>query len=264
MKKIELIKAVLDTLGDKYLIDNVLGYLEEEMQETGEVFPKNKQKHVGVEIEFDSLHSMLELIVELGKVKSLKGKYQIKTDCSVNSQYHYDGFEIALVDTEKGISNSLKCLLKVLKKMKCTVDETCGIHVHLDCRTRDRNKVFNNLLKAQKLLYLIADPNRALGQYSKYQSIVNPVQKSAHSYGIELSNFDTVEVRIMQGSLDYNYITNWINLLVNISNKKSNIKNTEHEEVVKELKLNTNLNRYIKKNVTKKKIHLLKDVLWAS
>jgi len=219
------------------------------------ILPKNKKRHVGVEIEIDSPSSRFSISKDIFKV-GLIDKVSLGEDSSIyswlrNNNYEEEhGYEIRVIDTEKNISKTLKKVCKILKKHKAETNLECGLHVHIDCRNRNRTLVFDNFLKAQKLLYKIVSPDRANGDYSMARNISNTDTYSSHEYGVECSIFDTVEIRMHQGTINFNDINNWITLLLKIANKTTSYKRyTTHKSIINLTSFKDDTKKYINKNI---------------
>ncbi|PCI45825.1 MAG: hypothetical protein COB41_00100 [Proteobacteria bacterium] len=196
--------------------------------------PLNRSKHVGIEIEFDSASSLGDIFADFTDA-GLSRHVSLVTDCSVDSWLRDgddwdddEGYEVRIIDTQKNIANTLKKVCDVLKKHKAEVSSDCGLHVHIDCRSRDTSLVFKNLLKAQKLLYRLVKEDRLNSSYGCYRDIHTATQDSRHRFGIEVSRINTVEVRMHHGTVDFNEINNWINLLTKIAGKRTKYKRKDY------------------------------------
>lgn len=179
--------------------------------------PVTKENHVGIEIEFCS-HSDFDDIMDDIFTYNLIDSVALGTDCSVYGPG--EGYEIKLLGTEKTIHDILGKVCKLLSNHGAVVNDTCGLHVHIDCRNRKRDKVYRNMMRAQHLLYKMNPEHRQDNGYSDW-CWNEDNQRSGHYAGVEWSNKGTVEVRLHEGTTDFKTISNWVKLLVKIANKKT-------------------------------------------
>jgi len=234
---------LIKNLDEHQLYDIVYDLNERNSEST----PNNKKRHLGIELEFYSKTRRRDLLFDLFTKTSLCNKINLGGDCSIRTPDMETGYELRLLTTEKDYEKDLKELCKALKKNKCKVNISCGLHVHIDCRYRDSDIVFNNLIKAQNLLYSLVKHDRIENQYSCIQEVENPTICSDHSWGVEKSVFDTVEARLHHGTLDYSEIVNWIKILTKIANKKTEYKKYK---TYKTIINNTNFNKITKEYIT--------------
>lgn len=209
--------------------------------------PKTKKNYVGVEIECFSSCERHDLYLDLYEA-NLTEKVSVGSDGSVRpnsvSQLPY---EIRLIDTERGIANSLRKLMKILDKRDFRVNDTCGLHVHLDCRNRDKDAVYNRLLRSQILLYGLVGKNRLDNQFCRYSSSTTRYDKY-RAINYATGGKRTVEVRLHHATMNVDDIINWINLLVKVANAKtSSVQLRNPKNASQELKLGTKLKQYLNK-----------------
>ena len=195
--------------------------------------PSNSNNHVGVEIEFYCNTTREILAIEFYK-EGLKDKIMVGTDNSVkNYPMGFFGHEVKVLDDEDNIFKTLQHVCSILMRFDARVNITCGLHVHLDMRNRDKNVVFHNLVKSQKILYKMNPKRRLVGEFSKLLD-VNTLDKAMEKYpeaggrqdryfGVNhhsLKRHNTLEVRIHAGMIDKDKIINWVKLLTHIANIK--------------------------------------------
>jgi len=230
--------------------------------------PSNEDtsKYVGVEMEFLSLDSVEELSSEFfALLPELANKLTIKRDGSIYNNgisNDYSGVEIAILDTESNIKNTVKQVTDLLTKLDCKTNRTCGIHVHLDVRNRDHKTVFHNLCTFQKYMYAMNPKSRKNGQYSKltrgkdfdkhirgngYNSRYKGV--NAQSY----RNYKTIEVRMHCATLSDTKINYWVNILTNIANLEDKVMRcpVKIEKFFDIIKLNEDAQVYVKSRIAK-------------
>jgi len=193
--------------------------LIEDVSDTRLITPLSKKNHVGVEIEFISKSEYFDIAFDI-RDSGLENKVVLGFDCSINSLQQGEGYEVKVIDEESSINNTLKQVLLILRDHKAYTNESCGLHVHIDTRNRDVNKVFHNFLYAQDLLYKLSSDDRKYSTYCRKQDLNNICTYSSHSYGIEISEIDTIEIRMQDATLDLKLISNWIKLLITIAKKR--------------------------------------------
>lgn len=207
-------------------------------------YPKEaNDKYVGVELEFLSPVDKEVLGGKLydlgmGKFVTLKEDHSIKcshgsypTDCAEHRGNEW-AHELCVIAKEGEFKEVITTICKLLNELKCTVNKTCGMHVHLDCRNRDAEKVYQNLISAQGIL-LRMNPKSRVEKYAKQNKErdfkIAMTQGGAGNggmridegryYAINAKSFNThktIEVRVHAGTVDVVKITNWITMLVRI------------------------------------------------
>lgn len=192
-----------------------------------DIVPKTKQNHVGIELEFiapkDSYINIMLNVVEKGLDKNVVLGYDGSID-----DFDYEernGYEIKIIDTEKNIIKTVKRVLNILSWEDAYVNETCGFHVHLDGRNRNRIEMYDKLYNMKYILYKMANPSREDNSYCSMPEEPNH-DIGHHCEGIEITSKNTIEVRLHHGTLDFTEISNWIKLLLRIvktSSKKNDV-----------------------------------------
>lgn len=225
--------------------------------------PRSKQtNYVGLEFEFYTTASKHDIARELVKA-NLHNKVYVKYDLSIHPdadwlyedvwcgdcQENYDdggyinddnecdgcnqwlGAEVCLISTEKEVCSDIKKITQMMFNVNAQVNETCGLHVHLDMRNRDHKLCFSNLVAAQDMLFSLVNSDREVNQYCQKISTRDFDMESPRHYtainGPESYNRrKTIEVRIHQGTTELKEIQNWVKLLMNIVNLKEMVPNT--------------------------------------
>lgn len=204
--------------------------------------PTTKDNYVGVEIEFlmargkrdklvkDLVKAGLEYNVHVGNDGSVIDNTfvpQYRTvrrdgwtdQIMTNADARPTGMEIRVLATEKEISDVIKKTCKIIQENGGYVNATCGLHVHLDMRNRDFEKVFNNFYFSQKLLFSTQPVMRKNGTYSKMlraKKVTND-----RYYGVNRLSYKehkTLELRMHEGSVDEKEILVWVGSLIKIAN----------------------------------------------
>lgn len=187
-----------------------------------------RSNYVGVELEFISSIPSIELMERFVNAK-LVNYVTVVDDGSIEKNEDGDGYtvELKILAREAILSQVLKKVMTLIPAGSY-VNRTCGLHVHLDMRNRDKDKAFTNLYKSLEYLMLRVDDSRFDNSYcelntsydsdtfdkavkkGRYQAI-NP-----HSY----SSYKTLEVRLKESTLSYKEVNTWTQDLIDIVNDK--------------------------------------------
>lgn len=176
--------------------------------------------------------------------------------CECNCSPNGDGHEIAIVAKSTVIAEIIRKVCAVLKTHDAEVNDTCGLHVHLDARKENEELMFTNLVNAQKLLYNMVPRSRWTSQYCRPNNYETDMG-SYHSryYGINPESYGrhkTIEVRLHSGSVNAEKINKWIILLKKIAYSKNAIKKVDHiNDLTSHVKLSYKTLTYIKERVEK-------------
>ena len=223
----------------------------------GSIKPKTTKHCVGVEIEciFPINAEVARFFLsKLFQEKQLASKTRIGDDGSVKSKNPgHGGLEIRVIDTETNIFNTIVEVCKCIAQLKGYVNNTCGLHIHIDMRTRKYKEVIvHNLIKTQEFLYSMVHKNRAHSNFSvkipekikrviRYEidpdnmfrdipvieeinrTFLNSTKYAKHQDGLNFGayrKYRTIEIRMHEGTLSAYRINKWIKILLAIFNKK--------------------------------------------
>lgn len=216
--------------------------------------PKDNQKYIGIELEFYSRVSEFELgqyIIHAG----ISEFVNLGSDGSVHPPRGYNAYEMRILTTEKNLNKTVAAVCSILNHVDSGVNKTCGMHVHLDMRGRNKEKAFYNLVNSQSLLYSLNPSSRRNNSYCRptpstdfeaYENQRDGINKHA------FSEHRTIEVRIHAGTLDKHKITNWVKLLIKIvDHDQLSVKHSTLAAFSKEYKLSSTLIHYIKERLEK-------------
>lgn len=204
-------------------------------------FPKEiASNYVGIELEFlapITKEALGELLYDanLGRYVTLTDDGSIKcthganlNNCDKGCYGKEFSHELCIIAKESEYKGVMETVCKVLSEVKANVNKTCGMHVHMDCRSRDAEKVYQNLMSAQKVL-LRMNPKSRIEKYAKEnveRDFLIAKEKGGDPdgridenryYAINAKAFNkhkTIEVRIHAGTIDFTKITNWIEILI--------------------------------------------------
>ncbi len=215
--------------------------------------PKTKENHVGVELEFigprNSYIDIMLAVMKAGLEKNVVLGYDGSIELDYENDYFESGYEIRIIGTEKTIVSHLKKVLNILSWHDTYVNETCGFHVHLDGRNRDRYKMYDKLYNLKDLFYNMVESDRKYNTYCEYPD-ERRYETGGHYRGIELSDMDTIEVRLHHGTLDFDEVSNWVKLLLRTikSTEKANSELWVDKDKVPKF-VGPRLTKYVKKQI---------------
>lgn len=239
--------------------------------------PRTRDNHVGVEIEFVSKFNKYEL-AQLLYQNDVHEFVQLVQDGSLRPEKEYEfTHELTVLAPEHMISAVLQRVLKAINdKDGSRVAKRCGLHVHLDMRHRNRKHCFNNLSKAQTIMYMMNPVSRLNGVqadgktkdtvYSKrfdVDDIDEAIRICAETPGAEgryyginpmaLDRHQTLEIRIHSGSTSFEKINNWVKILTAIVNSEDLVKKefTKVEDFCEHYKLDKDMQNYMNERVAK-------------
>lgn len=213
--------------------------------------PTTKARYVGIEIEFFSpidrdvvlekfFESPVASHVQLTSDGSLD--WDVGEDDSVCSACHnsmwdscqcdMEPYELKVLCKQSELVEVMKGVCAVLKNIKAQVNETCGLHVHLDMRHRNARKCYQNLAAVQSVLYKMCTADRLLGEYCMPVASLDLEKQQLRGsreryFGINtqaLLKYSTLEVRIHHGTIEEQNIVNWVSLLLRVINTRKTLK----------------------------------------
>jgi hypothetical protein len=210
-------KLVLKKLWKNRDVDSMVrDHFRDQMNEIRK--PKKPSKHVGIEVEcYTTLNSTK--LQKLLFMFDLENTIQIGTDGSIRPERGHYGFELRILLVEKTLSKSLKKIGEFFKEAKLKTNNSCGLHVHLDMRSRNVMKCYDKLIKMQDVLYSLVKKNRWENTYCQY---ARPYNRYSKYQAVSMSPYrskKTIEVRLHHGTTDVVVIEKWIRLLLTIVNR---------------------------------------------
>jgi len=214
--------------------------------------PVTPEMHIGVEIELGFPQATTyEKLIPFAKQISITGDGSIH-----NLPAGHKPEEVRILTTEANYKTELTDICKSLNEMKAVVNETCGLHVHLDMRGLDSliiKQRFVNLVKSQKYLQGMVTEKRRTNHFCKPTRGLDPYLQPERYYAINgraLQKYNTIEVRLHHGTLDATEIINWITLLLDII-KGEEIKRAPAtlEKFMTKIKIRPEIKEYVKKKI---------------
>lgn len=188
--------------------------------------PKTRTKYLGIEIEFISTVSRVDLCMMLSK-KGLSEYVTVSDDGSIDVTEEYEiDIEVKILVPQNKYKTIVPKILKVLKRVG-QVNRSCGLHVHLDMRSRNASKCYTKLVNSLEYLKTKVSPDRVDGEYCRlntYNNMDNHTKHSSNRYWAinpqSLAQHKTLEVRMKESTLDSKEVLSWINDLITIVDKK--------------------------------------------
>lgn len=211
--------------------------------------PKLATDHVGIEVECYTYTKEQDL-KKIIYTNDLENYVNVGNDNSIRPpNTKYSKFELRILIPEAELKTVFPRLKNAFAEASLKVNESCGLHVHLDMRNRDLTKCFNRLCAFQDVLFGLVDPDRWKNRYCYYTTNTN---KNERYLAINKSSYrkhKTLEVRLHHGTVNIRKIEKWVGLLLNIINSKSPIPQfTSKTEILKWKGLRQSLRNYIRVN----------------
>jgi Putative amidoligase enzyme len=260
--------VTVDKMAEVYMQPGTFLKLEEKqarLNMTKGKSPKSADNCIGIEIELASKKErnfICDKLWEAGLAKYVC----VKDDGSIGSgtklrDSHKYTHEITVLVKQSEYKEVIKKLCDVLNnECEVAVDKTCGLHVHIDMRTRDVAKSFHNLVTMQQFLYAMLPANRRNSRYS-YPVKGSTFRRLPERYhGINTHAYDkfrTLELRMHCGTTQHKKINNWIELLLAMCDApKTTFAPVKIAELREVITMSDELTEYVKSRIAKfKKQH---------
>lgn len=227
--------------------------------------PYDKSNYVGVE---------LELVCKLDKDalakkfidSKLAGFVYIKHDGSIRYKEGEYPHEVTLIAKQNQIIEIVTKVCNVLTdpSVGAYVNNSCGLHVHLDMRAGNIENTYKNFYKCLPILAGMVPQNRVLTDHAKRYCAMNQTDNwqdnSRNRYvAINTASYNslkTIEIRLHSGSVNATKICNWIQILMAIANRKDVFTKAfdSIDSFGTTLQLDTKVVEYIKKRTEKFKV----------
>lgn len=222
-----------------------------------------KRSYVGLELEFCAMldgNQIKEKFIEA----NLHRYVQLGSDGSVTPHKGGRSFELRVICLESEVETVVPKICGVLtsKEVGGYVNSTCGFHVHMDCRFRDAEHAFKNLVMGLPLLSAMVPQERVTGMgggrthYCKQNNSGNfkVAAKAGDRYlavnPMSYNEHKTVEVRLHSGTLNAKKIINWVKTLATLVNhNKTLTRKIKTVEEFANLTTDADLCKYMDKRV---------------
>lgn len=227
--------------------------VERYLSEYQDKSPKTGIQYIGIEIECFAKISRVSL-QKLFFKNDLEEYVMIGDDSSIsppeNEDYQdvfWHTFELRLLIPQTNLSAILKRFGRVFRIARLKVNESCGLHVHLDMRQRDVDNCFQKLLNFQDALFAVVNKDRWNNSYCRRTGVT----ERRHHMAINMMAYEeheTLEIRMHHGCIDTDQIEKWIRLLLNVIQAKDVPTVTSKKVALKWKGLNKKLRHYIRRN----------------
>lgn len=182
-------------------------------------YPKTQDKYIGIEIELISNLDEYEIqdIVEEMKLEDI---VDVGMDGSIETNMDGYGHELKLLIKQQELKNTLARVQTLLNRINARVNNSCGLHVHIDMRNRKFLDSVKKLLNVQNIMLKSVPKHRINNEYCM------PVKRE--DYGEDMvigkyhtihseecyEDYKTIEVRIHEGTTNMIDVYNWCNFLI--------------------------------------------------
>lgn len=185
--------------------------------------PKMKDNYVGIELECIVHADRKQLEAAFIKQK-LQSNVHVGTDGSLRTDARGGNcYEVRVLVKERDISTIIPKIVDVLKSFKGYVNNSCGMHVHLDMRHRNVSQAYGRLFNAKMLLQSMVSVDRLTNNYctpnthANYSSEYEVRTKYKQINLLTYERIKTLEVRLHGGCLTASKIVNWVKLLTYVT-----------------------------------------------
>lgn len=181
--------------------------------------------YIGIELELVAKVNR-ERLNKLLCENFLAGYVYVKDDSSIQREQNDDhAHEVTVLCREVDVKDIVTRLCKVLnsKEVESYVNDSCGLHVHIDARNRKVEHMFNNLVRCLPMLKGMIPKNRVESSHADRFCKLNKTHifKEAQDRGDRYQainadafrNHKTIEVRMHSGTTNAAKIVNWVNIL---------------------------------------------------
>ncbi len=231
--------------------------------------PSTKHRYIGLEIEFFAPWEFSNLAQELAD-SDIAEYCTLTTDGSIEIPYDeledqggsdpwgWNDFELKVLCKQMELPRVMRLVSRFLRKFKARVNESCGLHVHLDMRDRDPDTAFQRLKNAQVALFAAGGSQRMHSGYARPvkfllgRDITN--HYSAINAGDALERHNTIEVRIHEATLSGTRIVRWVDLLISVMRAS---RLTAPVRTLAELKSVVNLPEHVLSYLERKHLQLV-------
>ncbi len=249
-------KALNKILKDKSFDVNgtlISKYFDHVQRKNRNLKPKTKavSNYVGIEFECFTNLEHDEVFAKLLE-NDLENNVHIGDDGSVHPNFG-QSMEMRVLFKEKTLKENLQQLSNVFKNKKFGVNNSCGLHIHLDMRNRDVHACYEKLIKFQNVLFGMVKANRWNNDYCSYNHHGVSVHRMGDSRFMAINKLayhrhKTIEIRLHHATLDMKIVQNWITLLLKIINSKGSKPIETKNDVLTWAKKNKDISRYVAKN----------------
>lgn len=247
----ELVAGVHTTPGKFLQIKN----FESVKQVMKEKKPKSNDNHVGIELEFFckwEKNKLAQALFDAGLAKFV----HLGSDGSINDYGDNHPYELRILAKDNEYKEVIKKVTEILSMASARINKSCGMHVHIDMRNRNKEVVFANLVSAQPQLYAMNPLSREQGTYCKKTEGKTFNANMDRYHGINARAYNehkTIEVRIHSATVEYAKIVNWVDILLAIASKPADMGNAVRttDKFVERYNLSNEIKLYMESRIDK-------------
>jgi hypothetical protein len=182
--------------------------------------PLTTDAHFGIEVEFLTPFDRVKTMDAFADA-NLENFVEVKGDGSLHPDAGDHGHEICVLVKEGELTDVLPRVSEVLARLGAYVNDSCGMHTHIDMRSMNHALAYNNLVRVQRLLYRMCPSRRISSTYCRPVNTPSLARNDGDRYhGVNaqsLNRHRTIEIRIHHGTVDAYKIINWASMLVAIA-----------------------------------------------
>jgi hypothetical protein len=225
--------------------------------------PTDNKRYLGLEIEFYT--AMPRETVELVLAQHLKSAsaFHAGSDGSIRTPTRgptlYYPVEVRILLRQTSIDKVMAELKAAFKAIKPKVNQSCGLHVHIDARNRNKDVLFNNLVSCQDIFFMMQPKVRRDNNYCRRNSSASfeyTRQMCSRYQAINAQSYfehKTIEVRLHKGSVNPDDIGAWMKVLVKVAARKRKLEKELRNvvELKETFKFQKDADKYVTKCVQK-------------
>lgn len=200
----------------------------------------DKLKYLGIEFELvlkDNPDKLAKRLIELGVAQfcTITSDASLRDNDGENSRRCV---EVRCVVPEISYKRILKNVCQAFEDCGGYVNNSCGTHVHFDMRRRDIETSFLRMVRSQPLLGALVPIERRINKHclkvpTNVTSIRNwkakrdSLRTTKRYFAINIDAYDkhqSLEVRLKDGTIEYNDMISWIEIILTVLNTKKAIK----------------------------------------
>jgi len=196
-----------------------------------------KNNYIGIELELFCKLDRPNLLRKFVEAR-LAGYIYVKDDGSLRPENNYYPHEVTILCRQDDVKDIVPKIIKVLRSPDCdaAVNNSCGMHIHIDARNRDPIVMYDRLVRALPLLTKLVPKDRTTNRYCMYNTCSDlksyyidgkiengPTNREQRYHAINpvsIASHKTIEVRLHSGTLNAEKIINWIDICTSIVDKE--------------------------------------------
>jgi hypothetical protein len=207
--------------------------------------PDTAHDHIGIEIEFFCTKDEMSLAklfadsdvsahVSLGGDGSIEpyvdksppecfncgSDSDLYPTCGCGFTKYYTAYELRILCKQSERKKVISKVCRILRSVHARVNDSCGLHVHLDMRgrsQRDKETSFRSLYNILDMMAKVVEPSRLESEYcllNESPYLVDNNDRYSAINSTALRKYNTLEVRLHHGTISARDLIHWSDLLV--------------------------------------------------